>query len=404
MHIIIRLTFAATLCVIIASFAGCTSEVTPPTQHNLQGNPVVTRVSPDSANAGDTITIVGNNFGAQRCCSGISIGAVYIVETPVWSDTLIKAIAPVAVIPVATATTVSTSGGSGTRAPSVLSLEFAPGSDSKLLATYVGRGAYESTNSGISWNPLPHGAAADLAVYGNTASGAPLTILAASDSIIWNDGAVQPTVIVGHTAQISSVHFSPVVFNYQYFVTASYDATVCMWDNVKRALFARMDAGKVPIRSASINDSVGHAAGGTGDGSGRTFIWNVSDRVIVDTLYGHNKNVNWVEYSHDGHYLVTASDDGTAIVWNDRAQPYRIFQILAGHTGPVHAARFSFDNNEIVTVGEDGQALVWAKNDSTGKFAKAIITSNPADPLYCAAFSTGGRIATGSKAGVVRVW
>jgi WD40 repeat protein len=59
----------------------------------------------------------------------------------------------------------------------------------------------------------------------------------------------------------------------------------------------------------------------------------------------------------DGSRMVTASDDGTARIW-DAASGGEI-RLLRGHDGEVRSASFSSDGRRIVTASEDRTARIW---------------------------------------------
>ena len=69
--------------------------------------------------------------------------------------------------------------------------------------------------------------------------------------------------------------------------------------------------------------------------------------------------MNHAEFSPDGQWLVTASDDKTAIIWFlKKCQPARALQ---GHTGPVRYACFSRDGRMIATASQDGSVCLWGE-------------------------------------------
>ena len=71
---------------------------------------------------------------------------------------------------------------------------------------------------------------------------------------------------------------------------------------------------------------------------------------------GHDRLVRSAAFSPDGSHVVTASDDGTARVWEvARAK----FVELKGHGGPVKAAAFDRDGIRVVTASDDGTARIW---------------------------------------------
>lgn len=74
-------------------------------------------------------------------------------------------------------------------------------------------------------------------------------------------------------------------------------------------------------------------------------------------LRGHQGRIRHVEYSPDGKRVVTASDDGTARVWD--ATTEEVLAELRGHQGSVWQAGFSPDGKRVVTASADGTAWVW---------------------------------------------
>jgi WD40 repeat protein len=69
----------------------------------------------------------------------------------------------------------------------------------------------------------------------------------------------------------------------------------------------------------------------------------------------HADRVLWAEYADEAGTLLSASADGTAVVWDGRLRRIRA---LEGNTGPIHSARFGPDGT-IVTAGQDGRARIW---------------------------------------------
>ncbi len=75
------------------------------------------------------------------------------------------------------------------------------------------------------------------------------------------------------------------------------------------------------------------------------------------TLSGHTAAVNGVAFSPDGKRVATASNDGTAKVW-DATTGKELFT-LKGHTGPVTSITYRPDGKHIATSSEDGTVRLW---------------------------------------------
>lgn len=68
-----------------------------------------------------------------------------------------------------------------------------------------------------------------------------------------------------------------------------------------------------------------------GQRAGEIELWSSTDGARVGRLVGHSNVVYRVSFSHDGRSLVSASWDGTAVVWDveQRSQ----LRVLQGQSG-----------------------------------------------------------------------
>ncbi|MFO0606081.1 MAG: CHAT domain-containing protein [Polyangiales bacterium] len=132
---------------------------------------------------------------------------------------------------------------------------------------------------------------------------------------------------------------------------------------------------------------------------GTAMLWDVRAGRRVATLRGHAGPVRRAAYAPDGTRVVTASDDGTARLWD--AREGGSLATLAGHTGAVLFAAFSPDGNRVVTASADGAARLW-----DGRAGAALHTlGGGGAAVVNAAFSpTGALVATASADGAARLW
>jgi WD40 repeat protein len=125
-------------------------------------------------------------------------------------------------------------------------------------------------------------------------------------------------------------------------------------------------------------------------------VWSIDGGARVATLTGHTALVSSARFSRDGEFLVTAAQDGTAIVWDARTR--RPLQTLAAG-GTLWYAEASPDGTRVITVGSAGLVL-W-----DWRSASRVREHGAGDDLQSGAFSADGRrIAAAGGGGRVGVW
>ncbi|MEA5627190.1 hypothetical protein [Nostoc sp. UHCC 0251] len=71
---------------------------------------------------------------------------------------------------------------------------------------------------------------------------------------------------------------------------------------------------------------------------------------------GHQGGIRSVSFSFNGQYLATASDDGTARLWDSQGNQLMVFQ---GHDAMVRSVSFSPDDRRLATTSSDCTARLW---------------------------------------------
>lgn len=118
-----------------------------------------------------------------------------------------------------------------------------------------------------------------------------------------------------------------------------------------------------------------------------------------DGAFRHPAAVTDAKFSADGRYLLTASRDGVARLWDIASG--EVITAFRGHLGQVTSAAFSPAGGQIVTASTDRTARVW--NLDTGRTITVLIGHTGV--VNDAAFSPDGKLlVTGGADRTVRVW
>ena len=121
-------------------------------------------------------------------------------------------------------------------------------------------------------------------------------------------------------------------------------------------------------------------------------------------MRGHDAWITKGSFSPDGEWVVTASFDGTARLWDARTGS-QLF-VLEGHGNVVQSARFSPGGERVVTAGYDRSARIW--DSSTGRqlaLLKGHGGSHGVTTMSDALFSPDGeRVVTTANDGTARLW
>ena len=177
----------------------------------------------------------------------------------------------------------------------------------------------------------------------------------------------------GHTGFIFGVAFSP---DGTWLATASDDDTAKVWDlTPSRELF-----------TLAVGDPIGSVAFGP-DGTklataarAHTFVWDMATGQRLYELQGHTDFIDTVRFSpacvsapeapveRCGTRLVTASQDGTARVW-DLTTQRELFSLPVGQAGNL-ATAFSPDGKRLGTTGEGNTIAIW--DAASGKKLRTI--------------------------------
>jgi WD40 repeat protein len=120
---------------------------------------------------------------------------------------------------------------------------------------------------------------------------------------------------------------------------------------------------------------------------------------VVNTLYGHESQVNSLAISPDGQILASSSADKTIRIWNKSTK--KEIRIIRGHDSYVNSLAISPDGNTLISGGADKTVNIW--NISTGKEIRRL--KGHSDPINSVAISLDWKtLASGSADKTIKIW
>lgn len=162
--------------------------------------------------------------------------------------------------------------------------------------------------------------------------------------------------IFGHTKGVNVVAFQPKSYN---FVSGGKDGKLIFWNwrdgnKHKSSVFPKQDAQGM-INALAYNPSGKLLASG-GD-AGKIIIWEFREKdTAIFTLEGHKAAVTKLEFTKDGRYLVSSSEDNTIRIWD--TQQMRVVHIYSAWLYPVNTFALSPSGYFILSAGNTDVASI----------------------------------------------
>ena len=140
-----------------------------------------------------------------------------------------------------------------------------------------------------------------------------------------------------------------------------------------------------------------YLASGSNDGTVK--LWNIETGKEIRTLTGHTDDVYSVSFSPDGKYLAGKSYGKSVKVWDVESGKEKI--TFSGYTGYVGSVSFTPDGKYLASGSNDGAIKLWEVE--SGKEIRTF--SGHTDDVRSVRFSPDGKyIASGSDDDIVKLW
>ena len=98
-----------------------------------------------------------------------------------------------------------------------------------------------------------------------------------------------------------------------------------------------------------------------GDIEGKISIFHTGQNLLMDRLNGHKSKINNLTLNNDASYLLSGSDDHSAILWHLPSR--ELEHTFEGHKAPVSYCSFGQDEATIITTSLDKQIKVWSTQE-----------------------------------------
>lgn len=152
-----------------------------------------------------------------------------------------------------------------------------------------------------------------------------------------------------------------------------------------------------PVYSANFSPDGDYILSASNDCTVR--LWSLPLVANLVCYKGHNYPVWDVQFSPVGHYFASASHDRTARVWSmDRVQPLRI---MAGHFSDVDCVQWHVNCNYIATGSSDKTVRLW--DVATGECMR-LFTGHRGMVTSLAMSPDGRYMASGDEDGAIMMW
>jgi WD40 repeat protein len=218
-------------------------------------------------------------------------------------------------------------------------------------------------------------------------------ITASNDNtaIVW-DTKTWKSIIpsIHHESSIYSAEFSK---SSNFILTSDYDSSKRVLDAItgSQVLYVSQSVGAIFTPDE-------HGLAIVSEDTDSAKILSIPTGKQISLEMRHAAEINTIEFSRNGKWIVTASNDDTARVWNAiTGQQVSIMQ----YSADVNSAHFSSDGERVITASKDCTVQIWDR--ATGYPLNVPIQHK--DEVSFAGFNPNGKqIVTSSWDGYTRLW
>jgi WD40 repeat protein len=233
-----------------------------------------------------------------------------------------------------------------------------------------------------------------------SADGSTIVSIALDGSLrIWDahSGMVRHSIIVGEAGIGGKCAISGDGTRIVFFLSQDDILKVCDSYTGTVLYYLRGHAGSVSDCAINANGSIVVSA----SHDGTLIVWDVRNKKVRSTLSGQIDAVFCCAISDDGNIIVSGSWDGILNVWDAR-QGYARWTV-DGHTHVVSDCSISADGLTLVSASHDGTIKVWDVNSRQLQLRHTLV-GHAESVLTCTFSKDGNTIVSTSRTGAFRVW
>ncbi|KAF2144556.1 uncharacterized protein K452DRAFT_284884 [Aplosporella prunicola CBS 121167] len=225
-------------------------------------------------------------------------------------------------------------------------------------------------------------------------------------SLLPNDKPSASKRLIGHSAPVYAVSFSPATTNpasggastrSKYLLSCSADKTIRLWSLETWTCIVAYKGHSGPIWDIKWGPFGHYFLTGSLDRTAR--LWT-TDHIAPHRLYvGHDNDVDCVAWHPNGAYLFTASCDKTVRMWHINGNPLRMF---TGHTSNITAIACSPSGKKLASADDTGNIILW--DIAAGTRVKRM-RGHGKGGIWSLSWSVESSVVvSGGADGTVRVW
>jgi serine/threonine protein kinase/WD40 repeat protein len=145
---------------------------------------------------------------------------------------------------------------------------------------------------------------------------------------------------------------------------------IIMWDMITGEVVRTFGADQHNRRINSVAVSPDSTRVLSASSDGTLIVWDIESGRLLTRLSGHRGGVNVGVFTGDGRFAISASEDTSLIQWElQTGQPLRRFN---GHTAPVRFLMMSANGVNFITSTGDDTMVVWELTDISATIVYAI--------------------------------